>query len=517
MSIDTAAPRTRRAVIAGAVGGLLATVAGLAKAPSAHAGVDGDLVLEATNTTDAQTELVADTPAAGLRVLGTGIGLQGWGDIGVDAYGETIGVNAISDGTSAPAVVAWNRGNSVGQFGMSTDGNDSPPSMPPKTGVFGLAEQDAGARGVFGKTAAGQGVRGEAGTGVGVLGYSESSAGVVGMGPLAFVPDPLGVKPGVYGSANLEPGVFGYSTQGYGVRGDGTTSDGVFGQANANPDGTDAHPAHSPGAGVHGHGGQAGVLGTADDGSFAMQALSTDLPALHAKNASETWASILAEAGSSTAIHGHAGGGTVPNSLPDTALLATAAGSASGIVAAASSGIGIHGESALGNGIRGRGQVDGVIGESPGNRSGVVGFSGGGDAPAGPAKTGVYGEASHDANARGVTGKSTAGQGVRGEATTGIGVEAVATTGLALDVNGRAQFSRSGRASVPANSKNVDVTVPGGLSASANVLATLQIKRGNVTVIAARPNYPTAGKVRIYLSGVASTTASTPVAWFVLG
>jgi hypothetical protein len=63
----------------------------------------------------------------------------------------------------------------------------------------------------------------------------------------------------------------------------------------------------------------------------------------------------------------------------------------------------------------------------------------------------------------------------------------------------------------------VDVTVPGGLEPNPNVLATLQIKRGRVHVIAARPNYPSSGKVRIYLSDVASTTAATPVAWFVLG
>jgi hypothetical protein len=38
-----------------------------------------------------------------------------------------------------------------------------------------------------------------------------------------------------------------------------------------------------------------------------------------------------------------------------------------------------------------------------------------------------------------------------------------------------------------------------------------------VHVLAARPNYPTSGKVRIYLSDVASTTVATPIAWFVLG
>lgn len=52
----------------------------------------------------------------------------------------------------------------------------------------------------------------------------------------------------------------------------------------------------------------------------------------------------------------------------------------------------------------------------------------------------------------------------------------------------------------------LDVTVPGGLDTNANVLATLQTKRAKVHVLAARPNYPTTGKMRIDVSDVASTT-----------
>jgi hypothetical protein len=277
---------------------------------------------------------------------------------------------------------------------------------------------------------------------------------------------------------------------------------------------------------VHGAGGYAGVHGTSGDG-YGVQGTSSSGPAVYGANTSETVASILADGGPGTAIHGHGGGGILPGSPAETGVLGTAAGTGTGVVAVAADGWGLISHSEGGNGIRGRGQLDGVIGESPGGKCGVVGFSGADEAPAGPVKTGVYGEATQDASARGVVGKSTAGQGVRGEATTGhgvrggattgIGVEAVATTGVALDVKGRANFSRSGRANVPANAKNVDITVPGGLGASANVLATLQIKRGNAHVIAARPNYPSAGKVRIYLSEVASTTASTPLAWFVFG
>ena len=82
---------------------------------------------------------------------------------------------------------------------------------------------------------------------------------------------------------------------------------------------------------------------------------------------------------------------------------------------------------------------------------------------------------------------------------------------------GRTTFHRSGRVNVPANRSYVDVTVPGGLASTAAVLATLQAFRSGVWVMSARVNYPTAGKVRINLNKVASTTASTPLAWFVLG
>ena len=72
-------------------------------------------------------------------------------------------------------------------------------------------------------------------------------------------------------------------------------------------------------------------------------------------------------------------------------------------------------------------------------------------------------------------------------------------------------------ANVPADKAYVDITVPGGLGGSPAIVATLQRKRGSTSVAAVRINYPSAGKARIYLTKVASTSASTPVAWFVLG
>ena len=47
------------------------------------------------------------------------------------------------------------------------------------------------------------------------------------------------------------------------------------------------------------------------------------------------------------------------------------------------------------------------------------------------------------------------------------------------------------------------------------VHATLQTYRSGVAIAAVRKNYPRAGKARIYLTKVASTTANTYVGWFV--
>ena len=59
--------------------------------------------------------------------------------------------------------------------------------------------------------------------------------------------------------------------------------------------------------------------------------------------------------------------------------------------------------------------------------------------------------------------------------------------------------------------------MPGGLSASkSSVVATIQTYRPGVAIAGVRLNYPSTGKARIYLTKVASATATTPVGWLVL-
>ena len=128
--------------------------------------------------------------------------------------------------------------------------------------------------------------------------------------------------------------------------------------------------------------------------------------------------------------------------------------------------------------------------------------------------TAVFGQSIVDADGKGVVGRAAKGYGVRGEAASGIGGYFV-SGGVALQVAGKAKFSRSGVASVPAGKQSVDVAVPGGLDSASAVFATIQTYRPGVYVAGVRRNYPSPGKARIYLSKVASTAASTPVAWFV--
>jgi hypothetical protein len=120
--------------------------------------------------------------------------------------------------------------------------------------------------------------------------------------------------------------------------------------------------------------------------------------------------------------------------------------------------------------------------------------------------TGVYGYSK----------EAGGGIGVYGLATTGTAVRAESPGNAALDVKGLARFDRSGKASVPKNARTVDVVPLGTLTNQSLILAVLMIDRPGVHVQAVRPNFPTAGTFRIYLNKVASTTASTKVAWFVV-
>jgi hypothetical protein len=151
-------------------------------------------------------------------------------------------------------------------------------------------------------------------------------------------------------------------------------------------------------------------------------------------------------------------------------------------------------------GIHGFGTQAGVVGEAASGGNGVFGATSSNTA------SGVYGQ------------NNGTGYGVAGRANLsgGTGVLAESTDGTALVVNGKAQFSRSGVATVTGTSttpkNSVKVTLP--VTAKSMVFATLQKRVAGVYVVAAVPNVA-GGYFTIYLNKSVATSVG-PIAWQVI-
>jgi hypothetical protein len=202
---------SRRALLAGALGGLGALAASaIGRATPVRAGVDGDVVLNMTNASGAATSIVNSTndstafigsgQAGGSGVKGfsnlltgtmgysgdsqalvtarasTGVfgyaqtpgGVGVWGetpgDVGVKGSSTSgIGVYGNSNASDQPASLGLSLGNSSGVQGYS--GTSSVPAPKAKTGIFGYANQDSSAKGIWGQSPNGRGVMGSSSTG----------------------------------------------------------------------------------------------------------------------------------------------------------------------------------------------------------------------------------------------------------------------------------------------------------------------------------------------------------------
>jgi hypothetical protein len=169
MAVDTTSPRTRRAILAGALGAAVAGTLGRAQRASAHD--PDDLQLGVLNTATGQTKITTTlTNGDGFLAYANGLGSGIYGDsasgAGVDGFSASgIGV----DGFSPPG---------TGLRGVSHSG----------TGVIGQALNATGATfGVTGESASTSGI-GVFGTGgVGVRGESTSGRGGVFKGKAAQV------------------------------------------------------------------------------------------------------------------------------------------------------------------------------------------------------------------------------------------------------------------------------------------------------------------------------------------
>jgi hypothetical protein len=251
--------RSRRALLAGAVGGLGAVMAAaIGRATPVLAGVDGDVALGGQNTATTETRITNSTN--GMQVFtaqstGAGTAVTAYSQSGLAIYAESqskegvvgysnsgIGVRGHSY-ASGPATAGWSTGNSTGLLGYSSGSSGTLVAAKAKTGVYGYAAQDTTSTGVWGATLSGSGVRGDATSGLGVMGTSVGGSGVYGVNSSATIPAILGRSAanntGVFGCSGSVPaspaktGVFGYASQdsaSVGVRGESPAGIGVYGK-----------------------------------------------------------------------------------------------------------------------------------------------------------------------------------------------------------------------------------------------------------------------------------------------
>ena len=288
MAIDSTSPRSRRAILLGA---MAATGAGIfARVQPVNAGVDGDVVLGGGNGSTTMTLIVNDATdgqafAAYGNGTGTGVeGRSGSGDgvfgnsvsgVGVHGLGDVAGVSGFSTGegkgvkgVSTYGIGVYGSSNSLDApavLGLSSHGNSglqghsgtlaTITTSPAKTGVYGYAAQDSASRGVTGESTSGRGVNGVATSGIGTFGHATSGEGVRGTSngsngvagssasgvASGVYGENTGGGAGTYGRSNQAGGngAFGESSVGIGVH--GTTDTGTGGYFSANDGGTALH------------------------------------------------------------------------------------------------------------------------------------------------------------------------------------------------------------------------------------------------------------------------------------
>ena len=384
------------------------------------------------------------------------------------ANGDPLTVGSNLSGTATTKITNNTNGNTV-FWGASDSG----------VGVYGTSRVAAGVRG---ESSAWKGVYGLSGSNAGVLGESGSGAGVQG-----------------------------FSSSGFGVFGESASSVGVFGGGLA------ASQAATVGQSYRNATGLLGLSGGVSD----------PLPAAPAKTGVYGYAAQDANA---RGVYGETTTGVGVYGVSASSFgVGGESGSGVGVFGTSTSGIGVGGASTSATGVQGTSSATNrpaTAGFSSGGSTGVQGYSGAGSPPAAPTKTGVYGYAAQDANARGVTGRTTEGRGVNGTATTGRGVHGYASTGVgvyatcgaggaAFQAEGPVHFSSAGLTTIAAGSPNVSVTPGIDLTDFSQVLCTLQGNPGPGITLSRAVVHPSANTFTIYLTGKAA--ADTRVAWFVIG
>ena len=176
---------SRRALLAGALGGIGAVAAGaMAKVSPVHA--EGEAIVVGGEYTDATSRTflensfnndpVIETKSAGSGVgllgasvgsygvrgeSGSGSGVLGTSSSGYGVYGYSstnTAINAYNGGSGEPAIRGYSPADGTAVMGTSGTIADAKP----KTGVYGYANQDSASKGVWGFSGRGAGLYGQA-------------------------------------------------------------------------------------------------------------------------------------------------------------------------------------------------------------------------------------------------------------------------------------------------------------------------------------------------------------------
>jgi hypothetical protein len=181
MSVETSTPRSRRAVLAAALGGLGAVIASRIATPDAAKAADGDPVhIGATNDGTTTTALASTGANAAFAVTGVGQGVSGTTPDGTGLWGSSTDAVPVADFT-----LPGHRTGVVGLVGAGAGiANNTG-----ETGVYGFSDVSDNSTGVWGDTASGYGV------------FGNGFVGVYGLGQLGVVGDVGATGTGVYGFA----------------------------------------------------------------------------------------------------------------------------------------------------------------------------------------------------------------------------------------------------------------------------------------------------------------------------
>ena len=278
MAIETTTPRSRRAILAAALGAGAATIASALGRPLAVKATSEPVVVGGSYLTDMTTKIEAldaggsgtnafwGSSHGGVGLYGTGIsgtGVQGGSDSGFGVAGNSNTAEGVFGNSNTATGVYGSSTSGDGVYGVSTSGDGVYGTSSSATGVHGKSTSGDG---IGGLSNSGIGVHGTSNSGYGVFGESSSDIAVFGQGGAATLPAILGESggsstgvqgfSGAFGASPVPPpktGVYGYAAQdaaATGVRGQSTVGRGLFASATS---GTGAYGYATSGIGTRGY------------------------------------------------------------------------------------------------------------------------------------------------------------------------------------------------------------------------------------------------------------------------